>query len=175
MYQNIYLGNNCSVNVNTLQPEKHIWISALGHHRFGKWLVACSAPCHYLNPCWSIVNRALRNRLQIFWIKIPNFYLTEVSLKMTSLQCKLFCLGSNVVTGPELISFREKLVTLAKVLIAIRRWYRLLDCRSCWFKAMLVCRKCERTKPWRVLICKCTSWRRGTVFTRHGHCCKCIR
>ena len=81
-----------------------------------------------------------KNFLSNQWIEIPNFYLTEISLKMTSLQCQLFCLGSNVVTGPELISFREKLVTLAKVLIAIRRWYRLLaetagvaDLKRCWY------------------------------------------
>ena len=28
------------------------------------WLVAWSAPSHYLNQCWNIVNWALRNKLQ---------------------------------------------------------------------------------------------------------------
>ena len=31
------------------------------HFHFRKWLVACLAPSHYLNPCWIIVNWTLRN------------------------------------------------------------------------------------------------------------------
>ena len=34
----------------------HIWVSKLSHHWFRKWLVACSAPNHYLNQCWLIVD-----------------------------------------------------------------------------------------------------------------------
>ena len=36
----------------------------LGQHWFKWWLVAGSAPNHYLNLCWLIVNWTLRNKLQ---------------------------------------------------------------------------------------------------------------
>ena len=34
----------------------HICVSESGQHWFRKWLVAYSAPSHYLNQCWVIVN-----------------------------------------------------------------------------------------------------------------------
>ena len=37
----------------------YICISELGHQWFRYWLVACSAPSHYLNQCWFIVNWTL--------------------------------------------------------------------------------------------------------------------
>ena len=42
----------------------HICFSRLDHHWFRQWLVTWSAPSHYLNQCWNIVNWALRNKLQ---------------------------------------------------------------------------------------------------------------
>ena len=34
----------------------------IGRHLFGQWLVAFSAPSHYLNQLWLIINRNLRNK-----------------------------------------------------------------------------------------------------------------
>ena len=42
----------------------HIDVSELGQHWFRQWLVTWSAPSHYLNQCWNIVNWTLRNKLQ---------------------------------------------------------------------------------------------------------------
>ena len=42
----------------------HIYVSESGHHWLRKWLVAYSAPSHYLNQWWVIVNWTLRNKLQ---------------------------------------------------------------------------------------------------------------
>ena len=42
----------------------HIRVVELGHHWFRLGLVACSAPSHYLNQCWDIVNWTPRNKLQ---------------------------------------------------------------------------------------------------------------
>ena len=42
----------------------HICVSELGKHWFRQWLVASSAPSHYLNQCWLIVNWTLRNTPQ---------------------------------------------------------------------------------------------------------------
>ena len=38
------------------QQNNHLW--------FRKWLVAWSAPSHYLNHCWIMVNWTLRNKFQ---------------------------------------------------------------------------------------------------------------
>ena len=46
----------------TLVP--HICVSEWGQHWFRWWLVAYSAPSHYLNQCWIIVRWTLRNTLQ---------------------------------------------------------------------------------------------------------------
>ena len=37
------------------------WCS--NHHWFRRWLVACSAPSHYLNKCWNVVNWTLKDKL----------------------------------------------------------------------------------------------------------------
>ena len=42
----------------------HMCISERGQHLFRKWLVAYSAPSHYLNQCWVIVNWALGKKLR---------------------------------------------------------------------------------------------------------------
>ena len=39
----------------------HICVTNLDHHWFRWWLVTCSAPNHYLNQYWSIVNWTLDN------------------------------------------------------------------------------------------------------------------
>ena len=43
---------------------RHICVSKQGHHRSRKWLGAWSAPSHYLNRWWNIVNWTLRNKVQ---------------------------------------------------------------------------------------------------------------
>ena len=42
----------------------HICVSKLGHHWLRYWLVAWTAPSHYLNQCCNIVDKTLRNKLQ---------------------------------------------------------------------------------------------------------------
>ena len=52
------------VLVNSLRPSdayRRQWIT---HHWFRQWLVAWSAPSHYLNQYWNIVNSNLWNKLQ---------------------------------------------------------------------------------------------------------------
>ena len=62
----------------------HICISKSGQHWFRHWLVAYSAPSHYLNQCWIIVNWTLRNKLLWNFIKIQNLSFTKMHLKMSS-------------------------------------------------------------------------------------------
>ena len=54
-----------------------------------------SAPSHYLNQCWNIVNCTPRNKLQwnVNWISYK-----KIHLKMSSGKWRPFCLGLNVLT-----------------------------------------------------------------------------
>ena len=50
--------------VNTLRPSDAYMRQWSNHHWFRELLVAWSAPNHYLNQCWDIVNWTLGNKLQ---------------------------------------------------------------------------------------------------------------
>ena len=50
----------------------HICGSESGHHWFRSWFVAYSAPNHYLNQCWDIVNWIFTNKLQIDMLNMCN-------------------------------------------------------------------------------------------------------
>ena len=59
----------------------HICVVELGHHWFRQWLVACSAPSHYLNQCWNvvdIVNCTFTNKLQWFFYRDSNIFIQEI-------------------------------------------------------------------------------------------------
>ena len=51
-------------NLTHLPLVPHTCVSEEDQHWFRKWLVAYSAPSHYLNQCWVIVNWTLWNKLQ---------------------------------------------------------------------------------------------------------------
>ena len=50
--------------VTHLPQVPHICVSELGQRWFRQWLIACSAPSHYLNQCWPVVNWTHRNKFQ---------------------------------------------------------------------------------------------------------------
>ena len=70
-------------------------ITKLCHHWFRQWLVACSAPRHYLNQCWLSNIWLLRSEI---WIKIPKFSVKKMHLKMSPATWWPFCSGLNVFT-----------------------------------------------------------------------------
>ena len=47
------------------------------HHWFRYWLVAFSAPSHYLNQCWIIVNLTIGNKLQWNLNRNPYIFIQE--------------------------------------------------------------------------------------------------
>ena len=55
------------------------------------WLVAYSAPSHYLNQCWVIVNWTSITNFSEILIKIQNFSFTEMHLKILSAKWRPFC------------------------------------------------------------------------------------
>ena len=54
----------CILNQQVLGPDDAYMVSTLGQHCFRQWLVACSAPDHWLNQCWLDINSTLRNKFQ---------------------------------------------------------------------------------------------------------------
>ena len=50
--------------INYLRPSDAYMRRYSNQHWFRKWLVAWTAPSHYLNQCWNIVNWTLRNKCQ---------------------------------------------------------------------------------------------------------------
>ena len=63
----------------------HGWIYSVGpsdaymrqltnHHWFRQWIVACTAPSHYLNQCWNNVNWTIKNKFSGIFIKIDIFF-----------------------------------------------------------------------------------------------------
>ena len=73
----------------------HICVVELGHHWFRQWLVACSAPSHYLNQCRNIVNCTFRNKLQWNFNQNSNIFIKKLHLKTSSAKWRLFCLCLN--------------------------------------------------------------------------------
>ena len=66
--------SRCMVTSLTHLPlVPHICVSGSVQHWFRQRLVAYSAPSHYLNQCWIIVNWTLRNKVQWILIKIQSF------------------------------------------------------------------------------------------------------
>ena len=65
----------------------HICVSQSGQHWFRKWLFAYSAPSHYLNQCWVIVNWTLRNKFQWNFNQYKKISFTKMHLKIPSAKC----------------------------------------------------------------------------------------
>ena len=63
-YLRHWLLGDAAVTFTHLPLVSHICVSELGQHWFKWWLVAYSAPSHYLSQCWVIVDWTLRNKLQ---------------------------------------------------------------------------------------------------------------
>ena len=67
------------------------------------WLVAWSAPSHYLNQCWNIVNRTIRNKKQWNFYLNSNIFVHEnayenVVWKMVAILSRPECVNRSKVT-----------------------------------------------------------------------------
>ena len=56
--------HNRSTPSTHLPLAPHICVRELGQHWFRKWLVTCSAPSHYLDQWWLVVNLTHRKKIQ---------------------------------------------------------------------------------------------------------------
>ena len=85
--------------INSLRPSGAIMRQSTNHHWFRWWLVAWSAPSHYLNQCWDIVNWTLRNKLQWNFNWNSYLFIQENAIEMSSGKWRPFCLGLNVLNS----------------------------------------------------------------------------
>ena len=67
--------------LKSLRPSDTYMRQWSHHHWFRWWLVAWSAPSHYLNQCWSIVNRTLRNKHQWNFNRNSSTFIQENALE----------------------------------------------------------------------------------------------
>ena len=67
--------------VNSLRPSDAYMRRKTNHHWFRLWLVAWTAPSHYMNQCWNIVNWTLRNKLLWYFNRNSNIFIQENALE----------------------------------------------------------------------------------------------
>ena len=81
----------CDICIYLCTLAPHICVRELGQHWFREWLVAWSAPSHYLNRWWLIVNWPLGTNFSEIRIKIHNFSFMKMNLKVSSAKWRPFC------------------------------------------------------------------------------------
>ena len=83
----------------------HICVNESGQHGFMYWLVACSAPSHYLNQCCTILSiEPLGSNLNEILIKKQNSSLTKMHLKISSAKWRPFCSCLVFLNNPGLLT-----------------------------------------------------------------------
>ena len=95
------------------------------HHWFRLWLVAWSAPSHYLNQLWNIVNWTLRNKLQWNFNRNSYIFIQRNRFENVVWKTAAICLGLNVLTEIDHVS--EGIGVWISGFIHINRWDALSD------------------------------------------------
>ena len=81
-------------------------VNKLGHHWSRQWLVACSAPSHYLNQCWIIVNWTYFSEI---WIEILSFSFKKMQLKKSSAKMVAILSRGRWIKGGGGINLKESM------------------------------------------------------------------
>ena len=112
---------------------QRVCISESGKHWFRLWLVAYSAPSHYLNQCCIIVNWNLRDKFQWKFNQYSKFFIRENAFE-------------NVVCEMAAILSRERWLKVVTVAVSVGfgcviGWskYRLETPHLPWIMDKLVC------------------------------------
>ena len=82
----------------SLRPSDAYMHEQFYHHWFRQWLVAWSAPSHYLKQCWDIVNRTLRKKLQWNFKRNTYIFFQGNPFENVARKWRLFCLSLNTLT-----------------------------------------------------------------------------
>ena len=85
----------------------HICVVELDHHWFRQWLVTCSAPSHYLNQCWNIVNWTFSNKLQWNFNQNSTIFIQDIVFK--NVVCKM----ASILSRPQWVK-RAALIRQSK-------------------------------------------------------------
>ena len=68
-------------SLSHLLPASHKCAAELCHPYFRQWFAVCSAPSHYVNHWWLLINNSPRNRFQRYiYIKLTSFHLPPPTL-----------------------------------------------------------------------------------------------
>ena len=86
--------------INSFPLVLHICIAELGQPWFRLWFGACSAPSHYLNQCWLIVNWTLRNKLQWNLNQITKLFIHENAFENVVWKMAAILSGPQCVNPP---------------------------------------------------------------------------
>ena len=78
----------------------HVCVSELGQHWFRKWLVAYSAPSHYLTSAVVLSIGSLGTNMNEILITIQKVSFTKMHLKILSVKQRPFCPGVDELTDP---------------------------------------------------------------------------
>ena len=71
---------SAGILLNSLRSSDAYMRQLTNHHWFRWWLVAWTAPSHYLNQYWNIVNWTLRNKLQWNFNRDSHIFIQENAL-----------------------------------------------------------------------------------------------
>ena len=103
-----------------------IWWS--DHHWFRWWLVAWSAPSHYLNQCWIVVKWTLRNKLHLIFNRNFNIFIQENAFE--SVVCEIAILSRPQCVNsmaPDALAPCVTIPSLPRInwylCLKIRHWY----------------------------------------------------
>ena len=79
-------GGTHSSCINSSSPlVPHLCASESGQHGFRWWLVAYSAPSHYINQCWIIINWIHMNKLQWNFNQSTKLFIHENAFEMVAI------------------------------------------------------------------------------------------
>ena len=92
---------------NSLRPSDAYMRQQTNQHWLRYWLVAWSAPSHYLNQCWNIVNWTLRNKVERNFNLNSNISSKKMFSKMSSGNLRPICLGLSVLTYEQRTFLRD--------------------------------------------------------------------
>ena len=90
-----------SATFSTWGRVTHICVLELGHHWFIYWLVACSAPSHYLNQWSFLVNWTLWTKFSGIFTETKTFSLAKLHLKYRLPKWRPCSLGLNVLSSSQ--------------------------------------------------------------------------
>ena len=90
--------------LNSLKPSDAYMRQWSNQHWLRLWLVAWSAPSHYQNQCWNIVNKTLRNNIQWNFNRKSNIFIEENTFENVVCEMLFFSSRPQCVKGDRMLT-----------------------------------------------------------------------